>query len=101
MRRRVEDLQNESEKNPLQPLHGAELGGKERCSALDEVGVVRGSELHPVEVARGAALSGDDLSGEVVPGEEPTGTKDRLQVENRVVLGVGESRGRRGRRGRR
>ena len=49
----------------------------------------RGSELDPVDVAVRAALGGDDVGGEVGPIEEPPGTKDGGEVEDREVVGRG------------
>ena len=93
--RQVEDLEHVGKEHPLQPLHGAKLGGQERCSALDKVGVERGSELDPIDVTVGTALGGGDVRGEVGPIEEPPGTKDGGEVEDREVIGGGKG-GRRG-----
>ena len=93
--RRVEDLEHVGKQNTLQSLHRAELRGQERCSALDKVGMEGGSELDPIDVAVGAALGGDDVGGEVGPIEEPPGTKDGGEVEDREVIGGGKG-GRRG-----
>ena len=51
-----------------------------------------GSELDPIDVAVGAALSGDDVGEEVGPIEEPPGTKDGGEVEDREVIGGGKGR---------
>ena len=49
-----------------------------------------GSELDPIDVAVGAALGGDDVGGEVGPTEEPLGTKDGDEVEDREVISRGK-----------
>ena len=49
----------------------------------------RGSELNPINVAAGAALSGDNVGGKVGPIEEPLGTKDCSEVKDREVIGRG------------
>ena len=46
------------------------------------MGVERGSELDPIDVAIGATLGGDDIGGEVGPIKEPLGTKDGSEVKD-------------------
>jgi hypothetical protein len=54
-------------------------------SALDQVRVEWGRELHPGNVPILCLLSRDDISHEVGPGEEPVMTEDVEDVENREV----------------
>lgn len=91
--KRVKNLQEVVKKHTLQALHRSELRRQECTGALDEVGVVVGSELNPVKVAIDTMLGGDSFRCEVLAVEKLEGIEDVLEVEHQVVLRVNKGRG--------
>jgi hypothetical protein len=87
----VEDIDEESE-HAAPNLDGRDEGGggDEGICTADQRGMASRHDLHPIDKAIVATLSGGDVGDKLVPQKEPVGMEKVDKIEHRGVMGEQE-----------